>query len=181
MEKEFINDVIDKILNSPIVEQAEIPDIDLYMDQVTTLVEDKLGTTKRNAQDKLLTKTMVNNYTKAGLIPAPVKKKYSKEHLLRLIMIYHLKSVLSINDINTTFLNINNDKEIYDKFVNIQNCELKQLAKSREEVINTLIKNAKDDKEACVLSILFLGLAANYYKEMAEEIIDKYLTEADNK
>lgn len=180
MEKEFINEIIDKILNSPVINQAEIPDIDLYMDQVTTLVEDKLASTKRTDEDKLMTKTMINNYTKAGLIPAPVKKKYTKEHILRLIMIYYLKPILSMNDINKTFANIEDNKEIYDKFVDLQNREMKQLATSREEIINELTKNAKDDKQAWVMSVLFLGVAANYYKIMAEEIIDRYLTE-DNK
>ena len=67
---------------------AEIPDIDLYMDQVTTLMESRLAQASRHgSEDKILTKTMINNYAKNDLLPAPNKKKYSKEHILVLIFI----------------------------------------------------------------------------------------------
>ena len=73
----------------------------LYMDQVTTFMETQLRSTKRYEQDKILTKTMINNYAKNHLLPPPVKKKYSKEHLLVLIFIYYFKNLLSIHDIET--------------------------------------------------------------------------------
>lgn len=83
------------------IDSSEIPGIDLYMDQVTTFVDTHLSGTKRNPEDKTLTKTMINNYVKDHLIPAPEKKKYSKDHLLLLLMIYYSKNILSINDIST--------------------------------------------------------------------------------
>lgn len=79
----------------------DIPDIDLYMDQVTTLLNGKFEIFKRNDEDKLLTKTMINNYAKSGLLPSPEKKKYSKDHIIVLIMIFFFKNGLSINDINS--------------------------------------------------------------------------------
>lgn len=79
----------------------DIPDIDLYMDQVTTLLNGKFEIFKRTEDDKLLTKTMINNYAKFRLLPAPEKKKYSKDHIIILVMIYFFKNVLSINDIST--------------------------------------------------------------------------------
>ena len=67
----------------------DIPNIDLYMDQVTTFMDSKLkNTTRYPSEDKILTKTMINNYAKNDLLPPPVKKKYSKEHMILLIMIY---------------------------------------------------------------------------------------------
>ena len=94
MEKDEIKAVFDELVNCKIISISQIPDLDLYMDQVTTFVEDKLSSYRRSEEDKLLTKTMINNYTKEGLIAPPVKKKYSREHIIRLIMIYHLKSCL---------------------------------------------------------------------------------------
>ena len=96
--------LIDSILESfsriDYIKPEDIPNIDLYMDQVTTFMESKLRQSTRNPQDdKILTKTMINNYTKNDLLPPPVKKKYSKEHVLLLIFIYYFKGVLSINDI----------------------------------------------------------------------------------
>ena len=75
------------------VRPEEIPDIDLYMDQVTTFMEEHLKDSKRYKEDKVLTKTMINNYAKNNLLPPPVKKKYSRDHMLMLIFIYYFKSL----------------------------------------------------------------------------------------
>ena len=64
-------------------------------------VDEQLASTKRYPDDKILTKTMINNYTKNNLLPPPVKKKYSREHLLLLVFIYYFKNILSIKDIET--------------------------------------------------------------------------------
>ena len=88
----------------------DIPDISLYMDQVTTFMEEKLSSYKRYGEDKTLTKTMINNYAKNQLIPPPEKKKYTKKHMLLLIFIYYFKNFLSISDIKSIF------KPISDNF-----------------------------------------------------------------
>ena len=62
-------------------------------------MDHRLKSTTRQETDKILTKTMINNYAKNDLLPPPVKKKYSKEHLLVLIFIYYFKGFLSISDI----------------------------------------------------------------------------------
>ncbi len=85
------------------VQPEEIPNIDLYMDQVTTFMEEHLKNTRRYEEDKVLTKTMINNYAKNNLLPPPVKKKYTKEHMLMLIFIYYFKSLLSFRDIEELF------------------------------------------------------------------------------
>lgn len=99
------NDILNSILESlsriDYIHPEDIPNIDLYMDQVTTFMDTQLSSTKRYADDKILTKTMINNYAKNNLLPPPVKKKYSKDHLLLLIFIYYFKSILSIKDIET--------------------------------------------------------------------------------
>lgn len=100
------NDLIKSILESfdriDYIKAEDIPNIDLYMDQVTTFMDSKLRKTSRFPdEDKVMTKTMINNYAKNDLLPPPVKKKYSKEHVLVLIFIYYYKSFLSINDIQT--------------------------------------------------------------------------------
>ena len=85
------------------VKPEDIPDIDLYMDQVTTFMESHLKDMRRHPEDKVLTKTMINNYAKNNLLPPPVKKKYSKDHMLMLIFIYYFKSLLSFHDIEELF------------------------------------------------------------------------------
>lgn len=97
------NDMIESILSSlsriDHIKAEDIPNIDLYMDQVTTFMESHLSSSKRFPEDKILTKTMINNYAKNNLLPPPLKKKYSKEHLLVMIFIYYFKGILSITDI----------------------------------------------------------------------------------
>ena len=88
---------IRKIL--PSLRTEDIPGIDLYMDQVTTFMESQLGGSRRSETDKVLTKTMINNYAKNDLLPPPEKKKYSKEHLIMMIFIYYFKGFLSMQDI----------------------------------------------------------------------------------
>lgn len=81
------------------VAPEDIPKIDLYMDQITTFLEEQLKNTKRHEDDKIFTKTMINNYSKNHLLPPSVKKKYTRNHMILLIYIYYLKSSLSISDI----------------------------------------------------------------------------------
>lgn len=93
--------IVHKILGGFSVTRVdEIPKIDLYMDQVLTFLVERLRRTARKSDaDKLLTKTMVNNYVKNKVMIPPVKKKYGKDHILLLMVIYYMKSFLSIDDI----------------------------------------------------------------------------------
>ena len=95
--EDFIKKILDDIDTFNI---DDIPNIDLYMDQVTTYLNDKFANTKRHEDDKLMTKTMINNYVKSRLLPSPEKKKYTKDHMMVLIMIYFFKNIISINDVN---------------------------------------------------------------------------------
>lgn len=95
--EDFIKKILDDIDTFNI---DDIPNIDLYMDQVTTYLNDKFANTKRHEDDKLMTKTMINNYVKSCLLPSPEKKKYTKDHMMVLIMIYFFKNIISINDVN---------------------------------------------------------------------------------
>lgn len=100
-----VQNILESILESlnriDYIRPEDVPGIDLYMDQVTTFMDRELATSKRYEEDKILTKTMINNYAKNNLLPPPEKKKYSKEHLLLLIFIYYFKNILSISDIQS--------------------------------------------------------------------------------
>ena len=97
--KDFLAQLQEKLKSIDYVKTEDIPNIGLYMDQVTTFMDEQLEACKRYDDDKILTKTMINNYTKNNLLPAPEKKKYSKEHVLTLLFIYYFKNLLSISDI----------------------------------------------------------------------------------
>lgn len=112
-----IEDLLNSILGSldriAYIKSEDIPNIDLYMDQVTTFMESRLrSSTRHPGTDKILTKTMINNYAKNDLLPPPVRKKYSRDHVLLLIFIYYYKGILSISDIQELL------KPITDRFFN---------------------------------------------------------------
>ncbi len=101
-KEDLLNSILESLDRIKYIKLEDIPNIDLYMDQVTTFMEKQLRNTVRNpGTDKILTKTMINNYAKNNLLPPPMKKKYSKEHVLLLIFIYYYKGILTINDIQT--------------------------------------------------------------------------------
>lgn len=110
---DLLNSILASLDRVQYIKPEDIPNIDLYMDQVTTFMDTKLRATSRYpGEDKILTKTMINNYAKNDLLPPPVRKKYSKEHVLLLIFIYYYKGILSINDIQTLL------RPITEKFFN---------------------------------------------------------------
>ena len=98
-KNDMLNSILEMLSQIDYIHPGDIPNIDLYMDQVTTFMDKQLASTKRYEDDKILTKTMINNYAKNHLLPPPVKKKYSREHVLLLIFIYYFKNILSIKDI----------------------------------------------------------------------------------
>ena len=101
--KQFLSGILDEFNKIDYVKPDDIPNIDLYMDQVMQLFESKLSYTKRNNDDKVLTKTMINNYAKANLLMKIRNKKYTKDHLILMGLIYNLKGGLSLTDIKTMF------------------------------------------------------------------------------
>lgn len=138
--EEYLLGIINSLKRIDYIKPDEIPNIDLYMDQVTTFMDEHLKSSKRYADDKLLTKTMINNYTKNNLLPPPIKKKYSKEHMLLLIFIYYFKNILSISDIQSIFNPLT--EKFYDSDANI-NLETiyKDVFSLEEEQIDALTKD----------------------------------------
>ena len=109
--EDLLQSILDSLDRIDYIRPDDIPDIALYMDQVTTFMDNRLKNAARNPEvDKILTKTMINNYAKNDLLPPPVRKKYSREHMLLLIFIYYFKGILSISDIQTVL------KPITDRF-----------------------------------------------------------------
>ncbi|MBQ9109430.1 MAG: DUF1836 domain-containing protein [Oscillospiraceae bacterium] len=98
-----LNVTMQNTMKPEYIEQNEIPDIDLYVDQIITLLDSRLGQNKRNQDDKVITKTMVNNYSKDGLLKRIKGKKYSKEHIMMILLICGLKRGMAVQDIARVF------------------------------------------------------------------------------
>ena len=99
MNKQDLKRIAMYAVNDADLKSGDIPSIDLYLDQIINLVNEKNAEGSDFFADRVLTKTMINNYSKDGLI-SPVKgKKYSKEHIIQMLLVYSLKNTLSINAI----------------------------------------------------------------------------------
>lgn len=96
-----IEEVFKRYSDGSYIKASMLPDLDLYVDQITTFLSRHLAKTIRFEDDKIMTKTMINNYTKNHLLPPPDKKKYSRDHILLMIFIYYFKNFLPISDIKT--------------------------------------------------------------------------------
>ena len=186
------NDLLNSILSSlsriDYVRPKDIPNIELYMDQVTTFMEEQLRSTKRYEEDKILTKTMINNYSKNNLLPPPVKKKYSKEHVLLLIFIYYFKNILSIKDIETLltpltdrFFHADSDislTSIYEEVCALEKSRINSLIEdvktSYTQSQNTFQNADQEHKELLQLFTFICTLSFDVYvkKQMIEKMID---------
>lgn len=184
MEK--INQIIEELDLEANLPLDEIPKIDLYMDQVIQLFENKFVESKRNDEEKILTKTMINNYAKGKLIFPIKNKKYSKEHLILISFIYQLKGALSINDIKTTLDGINKRiiKEdidldsFYNSYLNLtaQNVsDFKEEMTRRGLEVKEEIAEGQEDTSPYlerVLMISSLVHMSNLYRKAAEKLVD---------
>lgn len=192
----IIHNILERVSGIGYVKPEDIPNIDLYMDQVTTFMEAQLAHSKRYKDDKILTKTMINNYAKNNLLPSPEKKRYSKEHLLVLIFIYYFKNILSINDIQT-LLNPITDKyfksqekldltSIYEEVFSMEKEQIevlkKELLKNYQTAQNTFTDAPEDEQDFLKLFSFICLLSFDVYmkKTIIEQMIDS-LRENDPK
>lgn len=192
MDESELKKIIEELSSFEQLKFAGIPDIDLYMDQVTTFIDEKLSYLKRNKEDSILTKTMINNYTKAGILMPPKKKKYSRQHMVLIILTYYLKQVLSIGDIQDLFSPFvkainsgeSHEKElenIYNKFLEIEKNEVENFNKDFQQILNIEVEDKKnmigdsdEDFNELITIVIMLIVKANIQKRMAEKIIDEF-------
>lgn len=186
---DMINSIMRSLSRIDYIKPADIPNIDLYMDQVTTFMDSHLAHSKRNSDDKILTKTMINNYAKNDLLPPPLKKKYSKEHLLVLIFIYYFKGVLSITDIQTLLHPITdkyfhnetdfNLESLYQEVFSLEKSQVDEISKDILEKYNTSQKtfeNADEEDQGFLKYFSFICLLSfDVYikKQLIEKLIDE--------
>jgi len=191
-EKNLIDSMQDSLSRCSFIKSNEIPDIDLYMDQVTTFLDDRLksSTRDKNSGEKVMTKTMINNYAKNEVIPPPDKKKYSKDHMLLLILIFYYKSFLQINDIkelldpiSDNFFKSGDDfgiKDIYDEVFGNMDSQLADIISDVEEKYDMSAKsfeNAPEEQQEYLKKFYFvckLGADIFLKKLLIEKVVDSF-------
>lgn len=187
-EKDLLNSIINSLSHIDFIKPEDFPNIDLYMDQVTTFMDTQLSACKRHPEDKVLTKTMINNYAKNDLLPPPLRKKYTKEHLLLLIFIYYYKGILSINDIQTLLKPVTDKyfgkdaefdlERIYDEVFSLEDEQLESLKADvleKFKISQTTFGDAPEEDKEFLQTFSFicvLGFDVYVKKLLIEKLID---------
>lgn len=185
----YMVSILNKLKSTTYIQPGEVPGIDLYMDQVTKFMDERLETMKRRGDDKLLTKTMINNYTKNDLLPSPKKKKYTKDHMYTLLFIYYLKNVMPMDDtrsilkpLTDMFFGENGSIDMEHIYAEIFDIAHEQSYSLTRDVVRKYYKSqesfedVKDQKEKDFLQaftfIAMLCFDVYMKKMMIEKIID---------
>ena len=187
-QKDLLNSILDGLSEMKYIHLDDFPNINLYMDQLTTFMDEKLSFNKRYEEDKVLTKTMINNYAKNNILPPPIKKQYSTEHMLTLIFIYYFKNILSITDIQKVLDPIHekyfdtkeyNIRQIYDEVFSLEQdamSSLKQDITDKFDVSRHTFEDAPgQDKEFLQQFAFICELCFDIYikKLIVEKMLDE--------
>ena len=193
----MLESILESLSKMEYIKSSKIPDIDLYMDQVLTFMNGNLDNVKRHESDKVMTKTMINNYAKNHLLPAPEKKKYTKEHIMVLMFIYYFKNILSIGDIQSILNPLTdryfaNGKElnlekVYEEVFSLEKGQIDQLketlTKDYQRAGETFTEEAEEDKQFLQLFSFICMLSYDIFirKQIIEKIVDSMPKQPDKK
>ena len=170
-----IEEVFKRYSDGSYIKASMLPDLDLYVDQITTFLTRHLAKTIRFEDDKIMTKTMINNYTKNHLLPPPDKKKYSRDHILLMIFIYYFKNFLPISDIKT-ILGPLTDKYFHkDADLNLEAIYTTLFSKE-DTFVQEVLENVMKADQASLREFTFicmLSLDIYLKKQLIEAILDK--------
>lgn len=170
---------VNNFFNYKGIATEDIPSIPLYMDQLLNLFDDYFNDFKRQPEEKVLTKTMINNYVKSKLVSPPVKKKYTKDQLMTLALVYQLKNILPINDIKDFFDLFHHEEseeeiiqEITERYFKIYNAIAMAHLKTLEKRSQTLTteKSLDGSKREFIARLL---IEADLNKRLAQLLIDE--------
>lgn len=184
MKRENLERAIADAVRDADLRPEQIPSIDLYLDQVMSLMEEKRLESSDCFADRVMTKTMVNNYSKDGLI-SPVKgKKYSREQILQMLLVYHMKNTLSIGEIKQALQSVYALQDydgkrlegIYARFLTVKDGQREQTDTLVRALAEQEQLNPEDD---CDLFLLILGLSSlsSYLKNTAQVLLADWCAE----
>ena len=149
----------------------ELPDIELYMDQVVTYLEKQLQIFQTSSLDKQITSSMINNYVKGNVVSAPISKKYNKEHLAMIEEICTLKQVLTIAEVKQIIsqrYNTVEKAEVFNSFNAMNNEKIDVAISEAFKHLNDIDDN---DKDQLINLALDFALTANCYINISKRIL----------
>ncbi|HDX9639375.1 TPA: DUF1836 domain-containing protein [Bacillus mobilis] len=180
---ETINKLLEALHLEKNITLEDIPNVDLYVDQVVQLFENTYADTTRTDDEKVLTKTMINNYAKGKLFIPIKNKKYSKDHMILISLIYQLKGALSINDIKSSLKNINESllsedsfelNTLYKDYLSLTENNVESFTQdvnNRVSEVSEISSLEDPNLEKFLLLTSFVSMS-NMYRRLAEKLID---------
>ena len=185
IEKTQLEQIIAQAANPDRLEPDQIPELDLYIDQILMLFEDKLGDNRRHEKDKILTKSMVNNYSKERMIRPMRGKKYTREQILQILLICSLKNMLSIGDIKrlmTVLMEEGVQAQGLEEIFRNDRDNQQSLRQDVEVIIQHLHSDYAEQMDTTELVSLLLGLAriSNCCRRASGTIIDRFFVQDEH-
>ncbi len=179
--KNEVEGIAREMSRAPQIQPEEIPDLEIYMDQLTTYLDKRLSFYSREAEAPFITRSMVNNYSKARLLPPPVSKRYSRIHMMVLSLICQLKRLFTIQDLGRLLAPVSQEKQtegLYRLFLEAQ----REVFARTPEMTRELLAprdgegDGLDEKSALVVQ---LAVRAQRDLLLAERILDTMETPAE--
>ena len=158
---------------------TDIPAIDLYLDQILSLVADKNATSAPRYRERALTKTMINNYSKDGLISPITGKKYSRSHIVEMLLVYALKNTLSIDEIKRVLTGVREECgftgedmiRAYHQFLSLKESNRTRAGEIVQEMLGEDALGVEKDYDFFLSLLDILSLSA-YLKEIDRELLE---------
>lgn len=164
-----LHTLLEEVFSDADIHTNDVPRLELYMDQVLALFDEALTDNKRTPEDKLLTKTMVHNYSKEGLL-MPVKgKKYTRQHIMQLLCVYHLKQTLALSDVKA--LTGRSDVDFEACYVRLLRAKEQMRDLIPPLLLEHLPGDSPDSDERLALCLI-LSEISTYMRRLCEQLID---------
>jgi hypothetical protein len=188
--EEYIKTKMDEFVAKSFVKPDEFPDMMLYIDQIAAFLNGRLKVYAREGEKPIITKSMIANYLKRDMLPRPQKKKYTRDHMILIAMIFYLKSVFQMSEIGNIMKPFveNYDSAFDDKFDFYRLYEIitpilkKERAEEADRIQKDieLIKDAireeelDDDSTEMFLLLLSVTARADAAKYAAKSLFSEY-------
>ena len=189
--EEYIKSILDDYVNKGRIQAKDFPDMELYMDQAAMYMNKKLEIYQKPDEEPVMTKAMISNYVKHDMLPKPNKKKYSRDHLAMLTLIYYLKGVLQVQDIedlmkplidnyNAEFAEHYNLLKLYNGIETLYSAHRADIVEEVNQDIDDIKKflskyeNEDDDATELFMLISLLAMKADAQRYMVQKLMDEY-------
>lgn len=159
---------------------SDIPKIDLYMEQVTSLLEQEMGPSLRRRDESVFTNTMINNYSKEGVLPRPENKRYNRRHILTLIYIFLLKQNLPMPEIKRFTSQIESAEQLdkmyavfYDLVGNYEQSYQQEIADKLSQIERQCSEKGVTDEISLALTMIaLLSFEASLNTMLSSRLLD---------